>query len=72
MHFELTTCEGFKVEHGSDCALPGYLVVSPVRAAASISELPAGVLLQLGPVLSLGGTRACRFSPLLRFGDIHA
>jgi diadenosine tetraphosphate (Ap4A) HIT family hydrolase len=53
MQFELTTRGGFKVEHCFDCAVPGYVVVSPVQPAASLSDLSVDVLAQLGPVLSV-------------------
>ena len=53
MHFELTTLGGFRVEHCFDCAVPGYVVVSPVQPAASLSDIPPDVLAQLGPVLSV-------------------
>lgn len=43
---------GFRIEHCCDCAVPGYLIVSPVRAAASLSDMPVDVLAQLGPALS--------------------
>jgi diadenosine tetraphosphate (Ap4A) HIT family hydrolase len=52
MQFELTTRGGFKVEHCFNCAVPGYLLVSPVQPAASLSDLSVDVLAQLGPVLS--------------------
>jgi diadenosine tetraphosphate (Ap4A) HIT family hydrolase len=52
VHFELTTRGGFRIEHCFECAVPGYLVLSPVQPAASLSEIPADVLAQLGPVLS--------------------
>jgi diadenosine tetraphosphate (Ap4A) HIT family hydrolase len=53
VRFKLITLGEFKVEHCSDCALPGYLIVSPAaKAVATLSELPAEALAQLGPVLS--------------------
>lgn len=52
MHFELTTRGGFRIEHCYDCAVPGYIVLSPAQTAASLSDMPADVLAQLGPVLS--------------------
>ena len=52
MHFELTTQGGFKVEHCFDCAVPGYVIVSPLQPAASLADLSAAVLGQLGPLLS--------------------
>jgi diadenosine tetraphosphate (Ap4A) HIT family hydrolase len=51
VHFELATLGGFRIEHCFDCAVPGYLIVSPVQTAASLSDLPAGAVAQLGPVL---------------------
>lgn len=52
MQFELTTRGGFRIEHCFDCAVPGYVVLSPVQPAASLSDLPVEVLAQVGPVLS--------------------
>lgn len=53
MHFDLTTRCGFKIEHCFDCAVPGYILLSPVEPAAALSDLPADALVQLGPVLSV-------------------
>jgi diadenosine tetraphosphate (Ap4A) HIT family hydrolase len=53
MHFELTTRGGFKVEHCFDCAVPGYIVLSPIEPATALSDLSGDVLVQLGPVLSV-------------------
>jgi diadenosine tetraphosphate (Ap4A) HIT family hydrolase len=53
MQFELTTRGAFKVEHCFDCAVPGYIVLSPIEPAAALSDLSADVLAQLGPMLSV-------------------
>lgn len=48
---------GWRVAHAIDCALPGWLVVLPLRHVESLSELTTGETAVLGPLL-VAATRA--------------
>lgn len=43
----------FVIDQCRDCAVPGYLIVSPLQAATSLAYLGDEVLGQLGPTLRL-------------------
>ena len=43
----------FVVEQCRDCAIPGYLIVSPLQEAMTLAQLDAGALHSLGPTLAL-------------------
>ena len=47
----------FRIEPCSSCPIAGYLIVSPVTPARSLSELPHEILDSLGPTLA-AATRA--------------
>jgi len=52
MDFLIADNEHFTIEHCYDCALPGYLIVSPKVTVTSIHELPRQHLGQLGFTLA--------------------
>lgn len=52
MNFEIGRSEDFLVEHCYSCAVPGYLVVSPLATVESLDALPSRSLENLGPSLA--------------------
>lgn len=51
--------DGWRVAHAINSALPGWLVILPLRHVESLSELDPGETAALGPLL-VGATRALR------------
>jgi len=52
MNFEIGRSSDFVVEHCYSCAIPGYLIVSPLAAAKSLNALPKRSAESLGPLLT--------------------
>lgn len=52
MNFEIGRSEDFVVEHCYSCAVPGYLIVSPMAAVESLDALPRQSVENLGPLLA--------------------
>lgn len=52
MNFEIGRTEDFVVEHCYSCAVPGYLIVSPLAPVESLDALPRQPLESLGPLLA--------------------
>jgi diadenosine tetraphosphate (Ap4A) HIT family hydrolase len=52
MNFEIGRSEDFLVEHCYSCAVPGYLIVSPLAAVQSLDALPSRSVENLGPLLA--------------------
>lgn len=52
MNFEIGRSEDFLVEHCYSCAVPGYLIVSPLAAVQSLDALPGRSVENLGPLLA--------------------
>lgn len=50
--FRIFETEHWRISHRIDSALPGYLMVGTTTAGAELSELAAGALTELGPVLA--------------------
>lgn len=48
MDFLISKNDYFIIEHCYSCAVPGYLIVSPVVDVTSIADLPQAFLTQLG------------------------
>ncbi len=53
MPYRIYVNRHFVVEQCRDCAIPGYLIVSPLREAMSLGQLDAEALRSLGPTLAL-------------------
>src|ERR1700747_2315544 len=51
------TNEHFRIEPCRACFVPGYLIITPQKSAASLSELKLDALASLGPTLA-SATRA--------------
>lgn len=51
IRLHVATLGRFEVEHSSDCAVPGYVIISPSQSAATLSDLSPDALTQLGTVL---------------------
>lgn len=52
VNFEIGRSKDFLVEHCYSCAIPGYLVVSPLAAVQSLDALPTRSVENLGPSLA--------------------
>lgn len=52
MRFEIGRSGDFVVEHCYSCAVPGYLIVSPLAAVESLDALPRQSVENLGPLLA--------------------
>jgi diadenosine tetraphosphate (Ap4A) HIT family hydrolase len=52
MDFQIGNYHGFEMAHCLNCAVPGYLVVSPRVRTLSLSDLPLTEQQELGPALT--------------------
>tara|TARA_B100000212_G_scaffold243400_1_gene185578 strand:- start:162 stop:602 length:441 start_codon:yes stop_codon:yes gene_type:complete len=52
MNFEIGRSNDFVVKHCYSCAIPGYLIVSPLAAVKSLDALPKRSAESLGPLLT--------------------
>ena len=57
MYFLICENENFSIEHSYSCAIPGYLIISPLVEVASIVELPPAAQVQLGPTLAFAADK---------------
>jgi len=53
LNYQVYTNQHFIIEQCRSCPIPGYLIVSPLKKAASITELDEEALSMLGPMLAL-------------------